>query len=486
MLPQKLSNAISYFFILFLVRKLVYLWKIKGLKGAILYCFEKSLGFILKNTRRIPFVQLKVNTKLDEVILDLKSKIQQVNLKKLPDKGLTLSELETELLKYSLIQVDHTEGKLSGSVYHDISSTTEDFAVGAARAFCLFAHTNPMHVFEFPGVYQMEKEIVSWTLDMFNGPQGSCGNLTSGGTESIFLACLACRTQCNTNTILALKTAHAAIDKAGHYLKMEVIRVDDEKMFESVINSNTMLYVSAPCFPHGRTDDVEFASNLAIKYNVPLHVDCCLGSFLVPFQNNIVDFRHRGVTSISVDNHKYGYSPKGVSTIMYRTKNLRQGQYFTSTDWPGGIYASPSFAGSRSGALIAATWATMRVLGKQGYQNAAREIQKKTKIIKEGIKELGIELIGDAQFSVVCFKPKSVYSVYDYMHSKGWALNLLQFPESIHIAITMLTKCDVFLQDLKEANQQPDSKSKSAFYGTAAHVPDRSVVHELCIRFLDL
>ena len=88
-----------------------------------------------------------------------------------------------------------------------------------------------------------------------------------------------------------------------------------------------------------------------------------LGGFLIPFMEEagypipMVDFRVDGVTSISCDTHKYGYGPKGCSVIMYKNAKLRKNQYFIDTDWSGGIYASPAIAGSRSGAVLACTWA---------------------------------------------------------------------------------------------------------------------------------
>jgi sphinganine-1-phosphate aldolase len=142
----------------------------------------------------------------------------------------------------------------------------------------------------------------------------------------------------------------------------------------SYINGNTCMIVgSAPHFPHGAIDPIEDLSKLAVKYDIPLHVDACLGGFLIAFMSDagfklpVFDFRLPGVTSISCDTHKYGYTPKGSSVIMYKNKDYRKYQYFSAIEWTGGIYVSPTFAGSRAGSIIAMTWATLAHIGHKGY-----------------------------------------------------------------------------------------------------------------------
>lgn len=142
----------------------------------------------------------------------------------------------------------------------------------------------------------------------------------------------------------------------------------------SYINGNTCMIVgSAPHFPHGAIDPIEDLSKLAVKYDIPLHVDACLGGFLIAFMADagfklpVFDFRLPGVTSISCDTHKYGYTPKGSSVIMYKNKDYRKYQYFSAIEWTGGIYVSPTFAGSRAGSIIAMTWATLAHIGHKGY-----------------------------------------------------------------------------------------------------------------------
>ena len=275
---------------------------------------------------------------------------------------------------------------------------------------------------------------------------------------------------------------------------------------------------SAPNFPHGIIDDIPSLSKLALKRKIPLHVDCCLGSFLVPFleaagfdSGALFDFRLRGVTSISCDTHKYGFAPKGNSTCLYRSEALRTYQYFISPDWAGGVYASPSMAGSRPGALIAACWASMMSIGEAGYVSACHEIVGATKKIAAAIRENpalsgDLEVMGNPLVSVVAFTSRTldIYDVADAMSARGWHLNSLQSPPAIHVAVTLpiVRVWERLVADLEavlEAEKEKErvrvvegkgAKGKAvgdsaALYGVAGSLPNKSVVVELASGFLD-
>jgi sphinganine-1-phosphate aldolase len=256
---------------------------------------------------------------------------------------------------------------------------------------------------------------------------------------------------------------------------------------------------------------------LAHKKKIPLHVDCCLGSFLVPclekagFESEPFDFRLKGVTSISVDTHKYGFAPKGNSTVLYRNAKLREYQYFVTPNWPGGVYASPSIAGSRPGALIAGCWASMMAQGEAGYVAACHKIVGAAKRIEEAIREdtelaTDFRIIGRPLVSVVAFTSTTldIYGVADVMSAKGWHLNALQSPPAIHVAVTLpvVAAVDDLLKDLKDAVKEVSEKEikavsegkgkknlgggdASALYGVAGSLPDKTVVRELAKGFLD-
>lgn len=278
-----------------------------------------------------------------------------------------------------------------------------------------------------------------------------------------------------------------------------------------------MLVGSAPNFPHGIIDDITALSRIALRRKICLHVDCCLGSFLVPFleragyETEPFDFRVKGVTSISCDTHKYGFAPKGNSTVLYRSSELRKYQYFISPDWSGGVYASPNMAGSRPGALIAGCWASMMNVGEAGYIDSCHKIVGAAKRIAETIRERetlsrDIRVLGKPLVSVVAFTSDTldVYDLADGMSAKGWHLNALQDPPAIHVAVTLpiVAAVDDLLADLeavvedereKERRRVVEGKGKkgakkgdaAALYGVAGSLPDKSIVKELAAGFLD-
>lgn len=373
-------------------------------------------------------------------------------------------------------------GKASGAIYHG----GEELLSTLTEAYSLFALSNPLHPELFPCVRKMESEVVRMTLSLFNGDKDSCGSMTSGGTESILMAIKAYRDKAyhergvTEPELIACTTAHAAFEKACAYFKIKLINIDAEEGSQKLssekvkraINSNTIALVgSAPGFPHGVIDPIPELSRLALQHNIGLHVDCCLGSFVIPFAQKVgipipsFDFRLPGVTSISADTHKYGFAVKGSSVIMFRNQALRHYMYFVTTGWPGGVYASPTITGSRAGALVAATWAALVSQGADKYEQSAREILTAAKYIREGIKKIqGLRLVGEAQLFVVAFgvDPTSplasklnIYKVNEAMSKSHWHLNALQKPACVHLCVTYANKdkADQFLNDLHNAVQ---------------------------------
>ncbi|KAI9644176.1 Dihydrosphingosine phosphate lyase [Ciborinia camelliae] len=483
---------------------------------------------------RAPGVRSQVQKQVSEAITKLQGKLVPtgpgvVRYLTLPKEGWSeetvMKELET------LANMDHTrweDGFVSGAVYHGGDSLMKL----QTEAFGKFTVANPIHPDVFPGVRKMEAEIVAMILSIFNAPPGAAGVTTSGGTESILMACLSARQKAYAERgvkepeMILPETAHTAFRKAGQYFGIKIHLVacpapSYQVHLPSVsrlINSNTVLLVgSAPNFPHGLIDDITGLSKLAVKRKIPLHVDCCLGSFLVPFlekagfETELFDFRLKGVTSISCDTHKYGFAPKGNSTVLYRTAALRTYQYFISPDWSGGVYASPSIAGSRPGALIAGCWASLMSVGETGYINACNEIVGATKKIIEAINEnpslnADLHVLGKPLVSVVAFTSKTldIYDIADAMSAKGWHLNSLQSPPAIHVAVTLpiVKVWEKLVEDLiavVEAEKEKErvrivegkgAKGKSlgdsaALYGVAGSLPNKSVVVELASGFLD-
>jgi sphinganine-1-phosphate aldolase len=260
---------------------------------------------------------------------------------------------------------------------------------------------------------------------------------------------------------------------------------------------------SAPCFPYGLVDPIRELSEMAREKRVGFHADACLGGFLLPFAERlghhvpVFDFRLPGVTSMSADTHKFGYAAKGSSVVLYRGRELRWHQYFTATDWEGGLYASPTFAGSRPGALAATAWAALVSLGERGSLEAARRVLETADALKRGIRDIpDLKLIGDPLF-VLAFESQSVdlYRVLDAMAKRRWSLNPLQRPVALHLCVTLRHAqpevAERFLADLRasveEVRHSPEAKGGMApVYGMAATLPFRGVVGDLLREYLDL
>lgn len=474
-------------------------------------------------------VQAEIKTSLDELEKKLVPSGPGITrYTALPAAGWGADQVRAELEK--LHEMKHTrweDGRVSGAVYHG----GDELQKLQMEAFGRFGVANPIHPDVFPGVRKMEAEVVAMVLAMFNAPSDGAGVTTSGGTESIIMAVLSAREKARIERgvtkpeIILPETAHTAFRKAAAYFKIRVHYVPcpgpsykaSLSHVSRLLNSNTVLLVgSAPNFPHGIIDDIPGLSRLALRRNIPLHVDCCLGSFLVPFleragyDSEPFDFRIKGVTSISCDTHKYGFAPKGNSTLLYRSSDLRKYQYFISPDWSGGVYASPSMAGSRPGALIAGCWASMMSVGEAGYIDSCHKIVGAAKKLAEGLRvrdslRQDLRVLGKPLVSVVAFTSDAldIYNIADAMSSKGWHLNALQDPAAIHVAVTLpiVPVVDELLDDLQAAVEDERERQRqlvvegkgkalkkgdaAALYGVAGALPDKSIVEELAAGFLD-
>lgn len=275
--------------------------------------------------------------------------------------------------------------------------------------------------------------------------------MSTGGSMSIMLACLAHRNRAYSKgikkpEIVLPSSAHAAFFKAAEVfnLTLREIPVDNQTFTVSIhkvkraINSRTALIVgSAPNFPFGTMDDIQALGQLALKYDVPLHVDACLGGFLLPFVDTKkyeippFDFAVPGVASISADTHKYGLTPKGSSVICYRNKDYLHHQYFCAPDWQGGIYASATMEGSRAGVNIALCWAAMLFHGKNNYQEKAQAVVETTNKIRDAIAKIAhLKLQGKSNICIVSFTSDTIdiHRFHDLMNKRGWQLSSLQFP----------------------------------------------------------
>jgi glutamate/tyrosine decarboxylase-like PLP-dependent enzyme len=431
--------------------------------------------------------------------------------KTIPERGIGKDKILQELEKLKKLEEKKwKEGYASGAVYHG----GDEHIAFLNQVYSMYSQSNPLHPDIWPSMVKFESEIVSMVSHLLSGKK-TCGCVTSGGTESILLAVKAYRDLARKRKgikspeMILPVTAHVAFDKASQYFGIKTVYVPVDSKYEADVNAvghaiteNTILIVgSAPCFPYGTIDPIEKLSTLAMENKIGCHVDACLGGFILPWAEKLgydvppFDFRLPGVTSISVDTHKYGFSPKGTSVILYRNPQLRHYQYYTATDWPGGLYASPTIPGSRAGGLIATCWAALLSMGENGYMEATKKILETAVRIKSGIAEIPELYILGNPLWVIAFSSKSlnIYQIMEYMTKIGWNLNGLQKPPAVHIAITLRhTQSGVaerFLRDLKSAvgyvKEHPKEQIGLApVYGMASTLP-RDVVSTMLKTYLD-
>ncbi|HEY5170705.1 MAG TPA: aspartate aminotransferase family protein [Acidimicrobiia bacterium] len=389
-------------------------------------------------------------------------------------------------------------GKCSGTMYCG-DHTHYEFL---GRAFELFAHMNALQRDMCPSMTKFEGEIIAMTLDMLHADAITDGEpvglVTSGGSGSILHAVLAYREWSHIErsidrpNFVKPETAHPAFDKACHLLGVECRRapVDPDTMTADVdaiaklVDENTIAIVGSACnYGYGTIDPIAALSDLALERGVGLHVDGCLGGFILPWGQElgypnipVFDFRIQGVTSISADTHKYGYGLKGASVLAFRDKPLRNSQYFFMTDWTGGKYASPGIEGSRSGGILASTWASLVSMGRDGYTRYARAIFETAFKMQDAVRSHPeLRILGAPTF---CFSFTSdefdIYHVNDFMRTKGWRFNGQQYPNAIHMAVTRPQTqdglADAFAADLADAVQyahdhRDEAPMSAAIYG---------------------
>jgi len=436
-----------------------------------------------------------------------------MSAKKLPEKGLSREEVVSKLADARKTDADWKGAKTWSLVYF----AGEDILEVAKTAYNAFFSENGLNPMAFKSLKQFENEAVAMAADMLGGGPGAAGTLSSGGTESILLAVKTARDWAKANKpevkepeMIVPLTVHPAFEKAGHYFNVKPVHIPlgpdlrpDVAAAEKAITKNTILMAgSAPCYPYGVIDPIEEMAAIAKKNNLLFHTDACLGGFMLPFLKKLghkippFDLSVPGVTSISADIHKYGYAAKGASVVIYKDAALRKHQFFVYTDWPGGVYPSPSMTGTRPGGAIAAAWAVMSYLGEDGYKRLAQQTMKVTAELMEGINAIpGMKVMGKPDMSVFAFSSDkaNVYELGDLMETRGWILDRLQMPPALHAMVTPNHQKIVqpFLQDLRQCHTQLEFKGKSdasgmaAVYGMIGTLPDRKAAKSIVIDFLD-
>jgi sphinganine-1-phosphate aldolase len=472
----------------------------------------------------IPAVRARLDQEYERLLAGLEGSVKPyrgevASFPRLPKRGVARDEVLRTVQDLAARERPRwRDGLASGAVYHG----DDDHVEFLSRVYAATSQVNPLHADLWPSGAKFEAEIVAMTAAMLGGDDPGrqiVGTVTSGGTESILLAMKAYRDRARARVrgrvtrpqVVAPATAHVAFDKAAQCFGIKLVRVpvgadhraDVAAMARAVTRRTVALVGSAPTFPHGVIDPIEELAAVAAERGIGFHTDACLGGFVLPWARRLgydvppFDFSVPGVTSMSADTHKFGYAAKGTSVVLYRGAELRWHQYFTATEWPGGLYFSPTLAGSRPGGLSAACWAAMVATGEDGYLEATGRVLETGAAIRDGIAAIPqLRVLGDPLW-VVAFASDTVdvYRVLERMTRRGWSLNGLHRPAAVHLCVTLRhTRPGVaerFLADLRasvaEALSQPtDDRGLAPVYGLAATLPFRGMVRDLLKKYIDV
>lgn len=389
-----------------------------------------------------------------------------------PRAGLAWAAIEAKMAAMAARDVKWRDGRAAVYVFN----AGEDVGAVKRAAYALFSEENGLGPAAFPSLAQMEREVVGFGLALLNAPDGAAGAMTSGGTESIFLALKAARDAARAAgkagrlNIVLPRSAHPAFDKACAVMEVEVRRTPlarwlaDPAAMDRAIDDATMLIAgSAPCFPYGLIDPIAELGALAARRGVWLHVDACVGGYIAPFARMngadlpAFDFAVPAVQSISADLHKYGYASKGASTVFFRTEAQKTLAGFDVDVWPAGRTRTPTMAGTRPGGAIAAAWAVIQFLGVEGYRARQKLVTDTRARIAEGAAAEGWDIIGAPQLGIVAFSRTDVppLAVLKDMYRRGWVSSALSEPEGLHLMLSPVHAqvADVYLADLAAATE---------------------------------
>ena len=427
-------------------------------------------------------------------------------MKTIPEYGLPYGEVLRRLDAFGADDPDYKKAKTWSLVYYK----DEEYTHFLAQAYEKYMSANGLNPTAFKSLKRFENDIVAFTAELLHAGEGAAGCVTSCGTESCMLAVKAYRDYARQTRhvthpeMIVSETAHVAWFKGAEYFGVKVrvmpldadYRIDLKKVKKSVNRNTVMILGSAPEYPHGIIDPIAELGAIGLEHGVPVHVDGCVGGYLLPFMEQagaslpVFDFRAAGVTGMTADIHKYGFAAKGCSCVLYADPKYFRAQCFVKHDWPGGVFASPAFLGTRPGGAYAAAWAAIQANGRQGYIEMAKKTMENAERVRSGIRAIPeLEIVGDPVCSLVSYRSKdpvncNIFAVGDLMQEKGWHIDRLQHPDALHAMITCAHTdvIDAYLADLRACVEAARGRPELAFQGDAAtysvvgHLPFGGVI----------
>ncbi len=401
----------------------------------------------------------------------------------LPAKGIPWPELQSQLSEAGKNDVDWRNGRVPMFIHY----AGDDVLEVAKQAYLMYFSENGLGLRAFGSLAQFEREVVEMGLGLLHGGEGTRGAMTTGGTESIFLAVKAARDLAlkrrpgiGRPQIVMASSAHPAFDKAAHFMGLQPVRTplradfcaDPDAIAAAITPDTVMVVGSVPAFPHGVVDPIDQIAAVAQARGVWMHVDACVGGYFAPFAQQLGvalpdwDFAVPGVTSISADLHKYGYAAKGASTLFFRDAESFAGMGWTFDNWPRGQYFTHTLVGTRAGGAIAAAWAVMKYLGVDGYQRITQRVLATRRALQHGAAELGLPTLGDPRLSILAYGSPAhdIAGIAKALAARGWVPGLVTNPAGLHHMLNLTHEPVVgrYLDDLAAAMKEAGRSGATA------------------------
>ncbi|MFP4451758.1 MAG: pyridoxal phosphate-dependent decarboxylase family protein [Desulfobacterales bacterium] len=400
---------------------------------------------------------------------------------KIPLSGMAEEEIFRMLEHYRKDDVDWSSGRVFGYVF-DPGTQILEFA---KRVYNLFLSENALDFTVYPSLLRLENDLVAILRTHLRGDDQVVGSFTSGGTESILLAVKAARDYFRERRpdikhpeMILPATAHAAFHKAAAYFGLNTVTVPvnprtfkagPEEIARHITDNTIFMAGSAPSYTQGVIDPIEELSGLARSRGIWFHTDACMGGFLLPYVKRLghkipdFDFTLAGVNSISVDLHKYAYTPKGASLILYRSPELRKYQMFSFSGWLGYTMINPTMQSTKSGGPLAAAWAVLHYVGDKKYLEFAEKKLEATREIIKAINDIPeLYILGEPEMTLLSFSSETVniFHIIDEMRARGWyiqpSFSYENTPANIHLSVNLsnVGRSGEFAADLKQSTEK--------------------------------
>jgi len=339
----------------------------------------------------------------------------------------------------------------------------------AKEAFLKFFDTNLGDPELFPGAKEIESKLIAFISDLFHAPKTAGGQIVSGGTEGNITAMWIAKQLNKKKEVILSKRAHFSFKKIESIMDLKLVQIPltkhytvDISSLRNKINTNTVAILGiAGSTGLGTIDPIPELSDICYDEHLFLHIDAAFGGYVIPFLKELnyrvpdFDFSLKGVSTISVDAHKMGYSAIPLGILIIRDKKWLEK---ISVESPCiSIERQTGVFGTRSGGPVAAAYAVAKYLGRDGYKKLIENCMNITYYTEEKLKEIGLQLVTKPTMNVLGVKLKKVDKLVSKLSEYGWKVNKINHLSCIRMVIMpQITKqiIDEFIPILKKTCQE--------------------------------